>query len=120
MTQDQFLHALRQAPEHQSFSASMAWIEANFDYFPTRFSNGPLVNEPGQNEGSCKLFAMAQLLGLSTEECLQCFGDYYHDDVVKNPGGLDHANIRQFMKTGYGGLRYDKPPLRARNGAPLR
>lgn len=115
MTQEDFIHALRQAPERQTFDATMAFIDARFIYQPTGFSNGPLINEAGKNEGSCKIFAMARHLGLSEAECLQCFGDYYRKDVLGNPQAQDHANIRQFIDTGYAGLQFNAPPLRVRD-----
>ncbi|AFU98852.1 HopJ type III effector protein [Simiduia agarivorans] len=120
MHQEPFLQALRQAPEGQTFQATQAFIDTAFHYRPTRFSNGPLVNEAGKNEGSCKIFAMALLLGLSESECLQCFGDYYRIDVLDNPQAKDHANIRQFIKTGYAGLQFDEPALRLRNSPESR
>jgi hypothetical protein len=35
---------------------------------------------------------------------LACFGTYYRDDVLANPEGSDHGNIRNFMKTGWAGV----------------
>jgi hypothetical protein len=106
---------IRQSPEAVGFDEVMAVISEHYDYQPTRFRNGmpgqPLVNEPGQNEGSCKLFAFARLHGLSEPETLACFGDYYRRDVLGHPDGVDHANIRSFMRHGWAGIEFDGQPL---------
>jgi hypothetical protein len=51
---------------------------------------------------------------LSEQQMLACFGAYYRDDVLKNPDGTDHQNIRNFMKTGWAGVAFDSMPLRAK------
>jgi hypothetical protein len=48
---------------------------------------------------------------LSQEEALACFGAYYFEDVLKNPEGNDHLNIRNFMKTGWNGIRFESEAL---------
>jgi len=37
------------------FAQVMAVIEENYHYQPTLFTNGELINEAGNNEGSCKI-----------------------------------------------------------------
>lgn len=100
------------------FEEVIAYINAHYDYTPTRFSNGlgaePVVNEAGKNEGSCRLFALAKLEGLSEADTVQLFGRFYHDDVLKHPGGSDHANIRRFLKDGWAGIRFDGTALVAK------
>ena len=97
------------------FEDSMAVIEANYNYTPTRFSNGLgegfLVNEAGTNEGSCKIFAFAQLNKLNDAQTLACFGRFYRNDVLENPQGKDHGNIRNFMQHGWAGVQFDQPAL---------
>jgi hypothetical protein len=109
---------IRTAPDNIRFDEVMDTIAAHYDYSPCRFSNGVgddrVINEAGQNEGSCKLFAFARLNGLSETETLACFGDYYHKDVLEQPEGTDHANIRTFMRHGWGGIRFDRPALTPR------
>jgi len=73
-----------------------------------------LANEAGQNSGSCKIFAFAQRHGLSQQQALACFGTYYRDDVLQNPNGTDHQNIRNFMDTGWPGIAFDGEPLHAK------
>jgi len=106
-----FLDTLKQAPESIDFSQTMAVIETNYSYQPTRFENGSVINDAGQNEGSCKLFAFAKDQGLSQDQTLACFGQYYWKDVLQNPQGTDHANIRQFMITGWDGVKFDDEAL---------
>lgn len=106
-----FLQKLKFTPDSIAFSDTMAVIETNYEFTPAAFKNGELLNEQGQNSGSCKLFAFAQLQGLSPQQTLACFGAYYRDDVMKNPAGADHQNIRNFMKTGWAGIKFNTSPL---------
>ena len=101
--------------ENIDFSETMAIIADNYVYQPTEFSNGTnpaLVNEAGRNEGSCKIFAFARLHDLSPEQTLALFGDYYRLDVLKNPAGTDHQNIRNFMRDGWDGIVFRGEALR--------
>lgn len=91
-----------------SFDETMSVIAENYHYQPTEFSNGldenMLVNQAGTNEGSCKIFAFAQLNRLDQQQTLNLFGDYYRQDVLNEPNGTGHQNIRQFMKYGWDGI----------------
>jgi hypothetical protein len=93
-------------------------ISEFYTYTPTRFINGiddqAVINEAGSNEGSCKLFAFAKLHNLNEDSTLLLFGDFYRTDVLGNPGGQDHANIRTFMKEGWQGIHFDSMPLEAK------
>jgi hypothetical protein len=100
----QFLQTLATAPEDIAFSETIAVIDTNYDFTPTAFKNGELLNEAGQNNGSCKLFSFARLHGLTQLQTLQCFGAFYHNDVLKNPQGTDHQNIRNFIRFGWDGV----------------
>jgi len=93
------------------FEDTMAVIEANYNYSPTRFANGDLLNEAGTNEGSCKIFAFARMNSLNEEQTLNCFGRFYRQDVLQNPEGSDHGNIRNFMVHGWSGVSFDSAPL---------
>lgn len=115
MKLEQLTEQLQSSPETVEFTDVMAVVEQHYDYTPQRFRNGPeVVNEAGANEGSCKLFALAQLLGLSKEQTLACFGAYYRDDVLGNPEGDDHGNIRSFMVHGWDGIAFDGEALKAK------
>ncbi|QRM88635.1 type III effector [Lacinutrix sp. WUR7] len=106
-----FKNKLKTAPKTIAFSETMDVISANYDFTPKAFKNGVLENEEGQNSGSCKLFAFAQAEGLSKEETLACFGAFYFEEVLNDPEGDGHQNIRNFMKTGFEGLVFESSPL---------
>lgn len=111
-TLQQLLSRLREQPDTIEFDDVMAVIDDYYDYSPTRFSNGSIINEAGSNEGSCKVFAFAQLQALSEMETLALFGRYYRDDVMGDPSGDSHANIRNFLLDGWLGIRFDGEPLK--------
>jgi len=104
------IEQLREALSTLKFSEVMAIIDALYDFTPTEFTNGSTHNEAGQNNGSCKLFAFAQLNEFTEPQTLALFGEYYRD-VLTTPNGDDHQNIRNFMKTGW--------PMVSFNGTPL-
>jgi hypothetical protein len=101
-----FLDRLKDEPESIQFEDSMTVIESNYNFTPTTFRNGEILNEAGQNNGSCKILAFGQLNGLSVDETLACFGKFYRDDVLGNPEGEDHQNIRNFMQSGWDGVSF--------------
>ena len=106
MNLESFLEKLEQTPQFIAFTETTATIEANYDFTPTAFENGLQHNAAGDNTGSCKLFAFAEIQNLSEAATLACFGAYYFEDVLKNPNGTDHQNIRNFMKTGWDGIAF--------------
>lgn len=103
----EFLTKIKETPEEVSFSDTMETIDGLYAFVPKAFKNGDTYNEAGQNNGSCKIFAFAQLHELSKEETLSCFGTYYRNDVLKNPEGDDHQNIRNFIKFGWEGIEFE-------------
>ncbi len=111
MNVEHFLTMINTSPDAVTFSEVIALIDETYIYTPTRFSNGlgnsAVVSEAGSNEGSCKIFAFAQLQQLTQEQTLQCFGDYYRKDVLGNLNGSDHGNIRNFIQFGWEGIRFD-------------
>lgn len=118
MLVEQLLNQIRSAPDSVDFNDVMATIGEHYDYRPTRFSNGlgddVVINEAGQNEGSCKLFAFARLNGLDEQQTLACFGHYYREDVLGHPEASDHGNIRSFMRHGWAGIQFDQDALTPR------
>jgi len=48
---------------------------------------------------------------LSQAETLACFGGYYFEEVVGNPEGTNHQNIRNFIKTGWNGIQFEGEAL---------
>lgn len=93
------------------FEDSMAMIDAHYHYTPCAFHNGEQQNAAGENGGSCKILAFGQLLELSEAQTLSCFGRFYRD-VLATPDGKDHANIRNFMRTGWSGVTFEGEPLK--------
>jgi len=106
-----FLEKLKQAPSTITFPETIAVIEENYDFTPTAFSNGTQHNEAGQNSGSCKLFTFSQLQNLSQAETLACFGAYYFEEVLGDPEGINHQNIRNFIKLGWDGIQFEGEAL---------
>lgn len=117
MTLPELLERLRRSDA--DFEDSIAFVNAHYDYVPTRFTNGlgddVVINEAGKNEGSCRLFALARLNGLSESDTVQLFGRFYRNDVLGHPDASDHANIRRFLRDGWAGIRFDGDALRARH-----
>ncbi len=116
MNVSELLEQIKRQPQLVEFDEVMAVISENYSYVETSFSNGCgddlVFNEAGTNAGSCRIFAFAQLNGLSQAETLACFGRYYREDVVGNPAGQDHGNIRAFMRHGWQGISFNGEPLR--------
>mgnify|MGYP003709907281 FL=1 len=113
--QQALIEQLTNTPEQVSFNDVIAFIDDNFAFTPTAFTNGKVENEANQNNGSCKLLALGQYLKLTNEQTLALFGSYYRDDVIGNPSGTDHANIRNFMQTGAEGVTFELFPLESKN-----
>lgn len=109
-----FLERIKHSPTTITFTETMGIIDANYAFVPTSFKNGELYNEEGQNSGSCKLFSFALLHGLTQEQTLQCFGDYYREDVLKHPEGIDHQNIRNFILYSWDGVTFSSNALTLR------
>jgi hypothetical protein len=107
MQLDAFLTKLTTTPEQISFAETIATIDANYEFTPTAFRNGELENAAGQNSGSCKLLSLATLHNLSPVQTLHCFGEYYRTDVLQHPDATDHQNIRNLIRFGLEGVRFE-------------
>lgn len=116
MTLSELLEQLAADPSAVNFNDVMQVVTENYDYTPTTFYNGPqgncLTNAAGTNEGSCRIFAFALDNNLDEQATLHCFGSYYRDDVLGNPDGEDHGNIRNFIKYGWANIRFEQFPLK--------
>ena len=109
-TQD-LVQAVTNSPDTIEFNDVIELIDSAFTFTPTAFTNGDVSNEANQNNGSCKLLALGQHLNLNQAQTLALFGRFYREDVLNNPNGSDHANIRNFMKTGHEGVVFETFPL---------
>jgi hypothetical protein len=78
------------------------WYESGL----IEFRNGDMVNKPGENEGSAKILSYAALSNLDKETTLKLWGQHYRD-VLKDPEGDSHQNIRNFMKYGWEGVPFE-------------
>jgi len=103
---------LEKAPHEIQFKDVIAFIDVHYDFTPTRFTNGNTVNEADQNNGSCKVFSFAKLNDLSKDETLALFGDFYRTDVLQNPEGDDHQNIRNFIEFGWDRISFESEALK--------
>lgn len=111
MNTNAFLEKLKQTPEAITFAETIATIESNYAFTPTAFQNGTQHNGAGENSGSCKLFAFAKIQKLTEAETLACFGAYYFEEVLGDPEGTNHQNIRNFMQTGWYGIQFEGEAL---------
>ena len=114
MTLDNFKNKLRKIPKDINFSDTISVIEENYVFTQSAFKNGNLQNSSTENLGSCKVFSFALKQQLTKEETLACFAQYYFNDVLENPNGTDHQNIRNFMQTGFEGLSFENETLKER------
>merc|ERR1719191_2521832 len=101
-----FMKVLSSNPESIDFEQTMAVIGEGYVYTPTAFSCGEIASTEEQNQGSAKIFSFAKLQNLDEATTLQLFGRYYREDVLKNPEGTDHGNIRNFMAAGWDGVKF--------------
>lgn len=111
MTLENFKNKLAKTPEKLNFSDTISVIEENYNFTPSAFKNGNLENSSTENLGSCKVFSLALKQQFTKEETLACFAQYYFIDVIENPEGTDHQNIRNFMNTGFEGLHFENETL---------
>lgn len=106
------LKQLKTSPETIDFKEVLAFIEEQYDFTPTKFTNGNTVNEADQNNGSSKIFSFGKLNDLSKEDTLALFGAFYREEVLKNPAGTDHQNIRNFIEFGWDGISFEGEALK--------
>ena len=106
-----FFRQLSTEPDSISFQQTITLIDALYEFTPTAFQNGEQSNAAGENNGSCKILAFALLHQLSEPQTLQLFGDFYRLEVLPDVKGTNHANIRNFMRTGWGGIEFHGTPL---------
>ncbi len=111
MNLEHFINQLKTSPDSIEFTDTISVIDTNYTFKETGFQNGSLSNNAGENNGSCKILAFAKLHSLSTEMTLACFGHYYRDEVLKDPQGTSHGNIRNLRDHGIKSVSFEAPPL---------
>jgi len=88
------------------FEEVMELIDTHFESGLIEFKNGNIVNKPGENEGSAKLLSYAALSEFDKDTTLKLWGQYYRE-VLADPDGDSHQNIRNFMKSGWDGVPFE-------------
>ena len=99
--------------DEANFADVIAFIEDNYTYTASAFTNGNQENAADQNQGSAKVLAYAKLNNLSQEDTLKLFAEHYNA-VIEKPNGTDHNNIRQFMENGWNGVTFENDVLTAK------
>ncbi len=98
------------------YEETISLIKALFRVVPCSFRVGKghfmVTNAAGTHVGSLSILALGRLLGLDKTTTLQLFGRHYRE-VLANPHGEGHANIRQFMLHGWDGVEILGDPLQA-------
>lgn len=89
-----------------TFEEVIEMIDEHYENGLIEFKNGDVTNGAGENVGSAKILSYAALSNLDKETTLKLWGQYY-SDVLANPEGNDHSNIRNFMKTGWEGVPFE-------------
>lgn len=92
------------------FADVLAFIDDNYNYTPTAFTNGNQENAIDQNQGSAKVLAFAKLNDYTENDTLKLFAEHYKV-VIETPNGTDHNNIRQFMQNGWNGVSFENDVL---------
>lgn len=96
------------------FEETISLIDALFRVTVCAFQVGlpphEVKNSAGANTGALRVLAFGKLLGLDKQTTLYLFGRHYRD-VVDNPHGDAHANIRAFMRDGWDGVSFAGQPL---------
>jgi hypothetical protein len=92
------------------FAPTLDFIQQWFDFTPTAFRNGKVANSAEQNQGSCRVLALAVLQSLSSDQALKCFGEHYRD-VLATPGFDNHHNLRRLQAEGLVDIQFDQFPL---------
>jgi len=89
-----------------TFEQVMEVIDQHYESQLLEFKNGDMLNKQGENEGTAKILSYAALSNMSKETTLKLWGQYYRE-VLANPNGTDHQNIRNFMKYGWEGVPFE-------------
>ena len=95
------------------FSEIIRYIDENYTHNPTAFKNGELLNEAHENQGSARVFYFARLHTLSELDTLRLFSEHYQS-VLDDVSGDSHQNIRNFMKYGWQGIKFNGTALESR------
>ncbi|MBA5792573.1 HopJ type III effector protein [Flavobacterium sp. xlx-214] len=96
------IKSLHQLP----FKEILNFIEEKYQYTPSAFKNGDLINGEDENQGSAKVLYFAQMNTISKEDTLLLFAEHYQA-VLEDVNGSSHQNIRNFMQYGWEGVAFE-------------
>ena len=105
MTEDELLAAVTSGDTGLRFDDVLGTIGRHWRFTPVAFTNGTVENAAGENAGSCKVLAFAAIHRLTPQQALLLFAEHYQA-VLEQPDGHSHANIRAFMNSGWGAVRF--------------
>jgi len=88
------------------FADVIELIDKYYENQLLEFKNGDILNKAGENEGSAKILSYAAIADLDKETTLKLWGEYYRE-VLADPDGDSHQNIRNFMKYGWEGVPFE-------------
>lgn len=97
---------LEMSGDSLTFEEFIEMVDENYESQLLQFKNGDMENMPGENEGSAKVLSYAALANLDKEMTLKLWGQYYRE-VLADPEGDSHQNIRNFMKYGWEGVPFE-------------
>jgi hypothetical protein len=89
-----------------TFEEVMQMIDEHYEDGLIEFKNGDMVNAQGENMGSAKILSYAALSQMDKDTTLKLWGQYYRE-VLADPDGDSHPNIRNFMKYGWDGVPFE-------------
>lgn len=109
-TQEKTKFLAQLVDDNFQFETTLAFIEKHYNFTPSAFNNGDVINTVDQNQGSCKIFSLVQLIDLNKEQALACFGQHYRD-VIATPDTNNHHNLRRVLKEGIENITFTRFPL---------
>lgn len=108
----QFLQHLNTS--NHLFSDTLDFISTWYEVAPSAFRNGNVHNDVDSNQGSGQILALAQLLGLTSEQTLLCFGEHYRH-VQATPDANTHLNLREIIMQPERTVEFEHFPLRRKD-----
>ncbi len=93
--------------KYSKLNAALAAIRSVYDVPTQAFSVGDHCNTRGQNLGSLTILGFAKASGITdVSQILPMFGEAY-DEVLTDPEGDGHKNIRAFIQCGMEGVKFE-------------
>jgi len=97
---------LEMSGDSLTFEEFTELVDENYETQLLEFKNGDIVNMQGENQGSANVLSYAALANFDKDTTLKLWGQYYRE-VLADPEGDSHSNIRNFMKTGWEGVPFE-------------